>query len=118
MGGVATCVNKKDSDSVLMTKEGEDKDEYIITRHSQFLRPINVINVYGEQENRNSKECIEKRWMRLRDEVSKIEAKNEAVILIGDLNKHVGNGSLGISGNHPKVSFGGKLVQELLADQK
>ena len=36
------------------------------------------------------------------------------VILIGDLNKQIGNGIYGVKGNHDKVSHGGKLVHRLL----
>ena len=63
------------------------KDEYIITRHSKFQKPINVINCYGEIESRSSKNDIEERWQRLLEKIVRIEASNESVILIGDLNK-------------------------------
>ena len=41
-------------------------------------------------------------------EVIKIEAKNEWVVMLGDMNKHVGDI---IDGNHKKVTFGGQLVK-------
>ena len=35
-------------------------------------------------------------------------------MIIGDLNKAIGNKEHGVEGNHEKVSFGGKLVHKLL----
>ena len=39
----------------------------------------------------------------------------EEVIFIGDQNKLIGCGGNGVENNNPKVSFGGKLVLELIA---
>ena len=96
--------------------EGENDDEFIITRHSQFLRPINVFNVYGEQESRNKNHEIEERWSRICDKLKVIEDRNEELILIGDMNKLIGNGPLGVKNNNPKVTYGGRLIQLLLKD--
>ena len=48
MGGVATYVAKQDHKETLKINEGTEDNEYIVTRHSQFRKPINIINVYGE----------------------------------------------------------------------
>ena len=37
-------------------------------------------------------------------------------MLLGDYNRAIGNDRLGVAGNHPHVSFGGKLIRELLED--
>ena len=37
-------------------------------------------------------------------------------MLVGDYNRAIGNGILGVAGNHPHVSFGGELIRELLED--
>ena len=86
MGGVATAVNDKEKDFVVQTKEGVENDEYIITRHSNFATPINIVNVYGEQEPRETKSSVENRWIRILEEIIKIEKRFEACILLGDLN--------------------------------
>ena len=39
----------------------------------------------------------------------------EGCLLVGDLNKHVGNDDLEVKGNHKKISIGGHLVRDLLA---
>ena len=71
-------------------KYGEGDDEFIITRSDQFCVPINVINLYGEQESRTSNDEVENRWNRIVNEVKVIERRGENTILIGDMNKHVG----------------------------
>ena len=83
-------------------KEGDDDDEFLITRHSQFVTPVNIINIYGEQECRSSNDVVQKRWDRIMSEVIKIEVKDEWVVILGDMNKHVGDI---VKGNHEKVTL-------------
>ena len=116
MGGVATFVNAIDKDSFVKLSEGENNDEFLITRHSNFLLPLNIVNIYGEQESRSSKNEIQERWGRLLNEIKKIEKRNELILIIGDLNKHIGCDSYGVKGNHNKISFGGELVRSLIYD--
>ena len=96
-------------------KYGDGDDEFIITRHGQFCTPINIINLYGEQETRVSNDEVENRWNRIVHELEVIERRGEDALLIGDMNKHVGDI---IPGNHEKCSFGGKLVKNLLNSGK
>ena len=115
MGGIATCIANKEMANTVVMKYGEGDDEFIITRHSQFSVPINIINVYGEQESRVGNDEVEQRWSRIVNEIENIERRGEETILLGDLNKHVGEI---IPGNHKKCSFGGKLVKDLLNTDK
>ena len=59
MGGIATAIRSDESNLCLKVEEGEDEDEFIITRHGQFMRLINICNVYGEQEGRNQNNALE-----------------------------------------------------------
>ena len=52
MGGISTSVCDMEKDYVVQTKIGEEKDEFLVTRHSNFQKPVNVIHIYGEQEGR------------------------------------------------------------------
>ena len=111
-GGIATCIQSKDAAHTLKVAEGAEDHEMLITRHSQFSTPINIINMYGEQECRSKNEEIKEKWYKVLTEISKIEAKGELFILIGDLNRHVGGA---IPGNErDTVSFGGKLITDML----
>ena len=116
MGGVATAVIDDEKHTTLKIIEGENKDEFIVSRHGQFQRAVNVINYCGEQESRTDKSKIVEKWARLTKILKDIEDREEEVILIGDLNKLVGNSQSGIKENNPKVSFGGKLILELLSE--
>ena len=57
IGGISTCVSDKHAHHALKVSEGKE-DEYIVTRHGQFDPAINVINLYGSQESRDTKEKI------------------------------------------------------------
>ena len=41
-------------------------------------------------------------------------AKGESLVVMGDLNRHIGSDHLGVNGNHDKISFGGSLVRDLI----
>jgi hypothetical protein len=94
--------------------QGEDEDEFLVTRVECFSPALTIINCYGEQRG-TKKEEVEKKWEKLRQEMENIRARKEFCCLSGDLNKLVGAGNLGIPGNHPEVSPGGRLLRELLA---
>ena len=74
-----------------------------------------MINVYGQQEGRMSKEMIEQHWDEIVDEIGKIEEREEWFLLAGDFNRHLGNS---IPGNLPTVSYGGKLINSFLESPK
>ena len=95
MGGVATAVIDDEKTTTLKMIEGENKDEFIVTRHGQFQRAINIINYYGEQESRTDKIEIEEKWARLTKVLKDIEDREEEAIFLGDFNKMVGNGQSG-----------------------
>ena len=54
------------------------------------------------------------RWGRLLKELEAIRARGDHCLLVGDLNKLVGDGSLGIPGNNPEVTAGGQMVRDLV----
>ena len=115
-GGVATVIANYLKHNTMKVAEGKEEDEYIITRIDNTIPEINIINIYGTQESKTSKDEIEHGWYRLLKEIHDIENRNEAVILIGDMNRHVGNGEYGIRGNISKISHGGQLIQEMIKD--
>ena len=51
--------------------------------------PLNIINVYSEQEGRTPVSEVKQRWDNILAEIAKIELRNEIVIWIGDMNKKV-----------------------------
>ena len=83
MGGVATCVSYKELGNTISMKYSEGNQEYIITRHGQFYKPISIINMYGEQESKTGNDEVEKRWHIIVTELKAIERRGENAILIG-----------------------------------
>ena len=111
-GGVCTLIKESEKGNTLKVKEGKDGKEFIVTRHSQFLVPINVINIYGEQECRTSKEKIKENWDEILEIVNHIEGKGEHVVISGDLNVHLADTITG--NNDDKITYGGSLLLEFL----
>ena len=111
-GGIATCVKNTHAKDTLLMYKGSEDNEIVITRHNQFKVAINVVNIYGCQENRSNKEKIDENWNIILQEISKIEARGEFVCLIGDFNRKVGN--LVPGNNTEKESYGGSLIRQRL----
>lgn len=61
---------------------------------------------------------IEDRWYKIRENIINFEKADEDILIIGDLNKAVGDGKYGVKGNHSKVSYGGTLIHQLLSTEK
>ena len=116
MGGVATSVAEDLQQRTIKVGEGVEDDEYLITRLDHCHPALNIVNVYGSQESRSGKDEIFESWRRLMKSVDEIFSRGESVLLLGDFNRSIGNDELGVPGNHPKVSYGGKLVRETLAE--
>ena len=77
------AIRNNEAGFALKTAEGkDDEEEFIITRHAQFIQPINILNIYGSQEGRNSKDNIEEKWDIILEKISGIERVNEEIIII------------------------------------
>ena len=64
--------------------------------------PINIVNVYGKQECRTSKEEIDEDWKEILEILAKIDAIDKSALVIGDMNRMVGNI---VKGNHKKSNI-------------
>ena len=113
-GGIATAVSNQFKSQATGVGEGKEDDEYLITGIGSFHPALNVINCYGEQRKTKIEE-VELKWERLKNDMNNIRARNEFCLLVGVLNKFVGCDKLGVPGNHPEISPGGKLSQDLIA---
>ena len=112
-GGVATAISQSFKNCSVSAGEGEGEDEFLVTRVESFHPALCIINCYGEQRKTGKKE-VEDKWGRLRDVMEAVRARKELCLLIGDQNKLVGNDRLGVPGNSPEISLGGKLLRDLL----
>lgn len=71
------------------------------------------MTIYGETESRCQKNEIYERWMTIKEVIYDILNDGEDIIIVGDLNKKVGNDKYGVMDNSPVISVGGFLVRDL-----
>ena len=79
-GGVSTSIVEAEKQSAVKVTDGDNSNEFIVTRHGQFKRPINIINVYGEIENRTNNDNIFDKWQKIVEQCHKILQRNEELI--------------------------------------
>ena len=53
MGGLLTSVRNEIKQSAVKVNDNSDGDEYLIVRLDHVEPPLNIINIYGEQEGRD-----------------------------------------------------------------
>ena len=97
--------------------EGQEGDEYIITRFDHVVPALNLVNIYGQQESRSSKDEISASWLRLQKDLEEIDDRGEALLLIVDVNRAVGSDQWGVTDNHDRVSHGGQLIRDMLREK-
>ena len=90
-GGVATVIANYLKPETVKVTEGKEGDEYIFSRLDHVIPAINIVNIYGQQESRTSKDEITASWLRLQKDLEEIEEKGEAVLILGDLNRAIGS---------------------------
>ena len=69
MGGVAILVENDVKQSAVKVKEGEDNDEFLVTRLNHVVPALNIINVYRGIESRMSRQEVLESWIRLKKEI-------------------------------------------------
>ena len=99
--------------------DNSDGDEYLIIRLDHVEPPLNIINIYGQQEGRDGqigKDRVVESWGKLKKELCLIQMRGEPVIICGDYNRAVGADKMGIRGNKERISDGGHLVGNLVEE--
>ena len=104
--------------SPMKVTEGKEDDEYTLTRFDNTVPAVNILNIYGNQQSRSNDGEIKRSWLRLMKDVSEIEERNEALLINGDKNRKVGNDEYGVKGNKDKISFGGKLIRNMIKERQ
>ena len=113
-GGVATLIAKHLGPNTVKAGEGREGDEYIITMLNHVRPALNIINIYGENENRAGAVRILEAWIRLKQDLDEIKGRGELIILMGDMNRSVGADQYGVRGNKEQISTGGGLLRDQL----
>ena len=97
-----------------VSQDDDGVDEFMVTRLESVIPALNIVNIYGCIENRTDNDDILESWSNIKKELSLIEMRGEAVLILGDLNRAVGNDENGVRNNKTKVSYGGGLVRDLV----
>ena len=87
----------------------------MIVRLEHVKPALNIVHVYGRVESRTSPEKVLEGWSQILKELSNMEASQEAILMIDDWNRAVGDGELGVKGNKSQVSYGGGLIRDLVS---
>ena len=114
MGGLVTSVKEELKQSAVKVNDNSEGDEYLVVRLEHVEPPLNIINIYSQQEGRDGqegKESVLESWGKIKMELCLIQLRGEAVLICGDLNRAVGADELGVRGNKERISEGGHLVR-------
>ena len=113
-GGICTAVHSSLKEQTVCVAEGEEEDEWLTVRLTHISPPLTLVNCYREQEGSSNRQQVVDRWGRLLQVLEAGRARGDHVLLLGDLNKHIGNGHLGVQGNTGEISTGGRLIRDLV----
>ena len=95
--------------------EGNNQyDKFMVTRLDHVKPLLNIVHIYMQHEGRAWQEKLLEGWKEILAELNNIEARYEVALVVGDLNRAVGNGKLGVEGTTAKVSYGGQLIIDLI----
>ena len=93
-----------------------EEEEILIVKMHTGKKPINIVTTYGKQEAGESeaKEEITQQMNMWEQAIIQMQIKGEHILWIGDLNVKVGNDTQGIKGNHSDVTYGGKMLRNII----
>ena len=94
--------------------ENNNLEEYTIVRLEHVKPALNIMHIYGRIESRTRAESVLEGWTQILQELTRIEARQEAVLIVGDMNRAVGSGKEGVKGNTSQVSNGGSMIRDLI----
>ena len=116
-GGISTSVAVVLKKFATKVAHDNENGEYMVTRVDNVKPALNIVHIYEKIENRDGgkPENVLKSWTKILNELRAIEARQECVILCGDWNRAVGSGQDGVLGNKSEVSYGGRLIRDLIA---
>ena len=114
-GGIVTMVSKHLKAFATKVSSNNKYDEYMVTRLDNVKPALNIVHVYGQTEGRAGRQQVLEGWTEILKELANIEATKELALLVGDLNRAVGGGELGVEGNSSKISYGGQLIRDLVS---
>ena len=72
--------------------------------------------IYSPCENITKKNEIKKITNSLDNDIKELTRQSASIILVGDMNAHIGDDELGVKGNNPKIGVNGHHYRELIKE--
>lgn len=113
-GGIAIGYLKEFGSSIVKVFEGSEGNELLMVQVNGYEKPIIFGVYYGAQENTAGEAKIRRDLIEMFSEIYKYDQLDYEVIMVGDMNLHIGNRLL--PGNDDKVSKGGEFFMSMLED--
>ena len=117
-GGIATMVSNSIKSNATKIAQNNQHDEYMVVRLDHIKPALNIFHIYGQVEKRAGPEKVLEGWTQILQELGRIEATQEAILIVGDLNRAIGDDDAGVEGNKKEVSYGGGLVRNLIMSKR
>ena len=107
-GGGLLIAKRNDSNINLLTLEIHEEHEHLWVKINNII----IALVYGYIESRTDMTTIEDWYFELEKSYSKWQDQN--VMIIGDINAHIGNDEQGIEGNDEKINKSGEIIRSFI----
>ena len=66
----------------------------MVTRLDHVKPALNIVHIYGQSEGRAGQAKIIAGWTEILKELSSIEERDEVALVVGDMNRAIGNDEL------------------------
>ena len=110
-GGLIIAV-REDSDICMIVTDIDVEKEQMWVKIQNANMSFNLGIMYGLHETRCSDEEIDEWFFKLESSISKWV--DEPVIIVGDMNAHIGNDGSGIEGNNSDINKNGKWWRSII----
>ena len=110
-GGLLVAIREDSNINMIITELNVDNDQmWVKLNTSTWSCHLGV--VYGLHETRHTDDEIDEWFFKLESTISKLTS--EPILIIGDMNAHMGNDENGIAGNHGEINKNGKWWRDII----
>ena len=111
-GGGLLVATRNSSDLEMILVSSDENHEQMTVQISSNIWKFRLCIVYGLQESRSSEDDIDDWYYNLEKTIA--ENEEEPLLIVGDLNAHIGNDENGIHHNTPHINTNGRLLREMI----
>ena len=111
-GGGILAATRNNSDLEMIVVSINEKHEQMCLQISNSQWKFRLCIAYGLQESRSSEDEIDDWYYSLEKTVAKNQ--DEQLLIVGDINAHIGNDEEGIENNTPHINMNGRLLRQMI----